>query len=99
MYESFLRAHGMVPSIWPVVGKLESGVGGRRNPFGRRGYEYHQGQDIDAAYGTPVAVAASGKVTIAARQGGYGNGVYVDPGSGRRTGYGHHSRDDGVVGQ
>src|SRR5213078_3112512 len=26
MYESFLRLHGMIPSIWPVIGKLESGV-------------------------------------------------------------------------
>ena len=32
-------------------GTLESGVGGRRNPFSGRGYEYHEGQDIDAAYG------------------------------------------------
>jgi len=31
MYEAFLRQHGMIPSIWPVIGKLESGVGGRRN--------------------------------------------------------------------
>jgi len=27
------------PFIWPVTGKLESGVGGRRNPFGGRGYD------------------------------------------------------------
>src|SRR6266404_4991767 len=60
MYEAFLRQHGMIPSIWPVIGKLESGMGGRRNPFGGRGYEYHEGQDIDASYGTPVKVAATG---------------------------------------
>src|SRR3989442_1105493 len=71
MYEGFLRKHGTAtPSIWPVYGKLESGVGGRRNPFGGRGYEYHEGQDIDAAYGTPVQVAAGGKVTIAGWQRG-----------------------------
>ena len=98
-YEEALRLRGVTPSIWPVVGKLESGVGGRRNPFGRRGYEYHQGQDIDAAYGTPVAVAASGKVTIAGRQRGYGNVVYVDHGSGLSTRYGHLSRIDVMVGQ
>jgi cell division protein FtsB len=33
MYESFIRFKGSRPSIWPVFGKLESGVGGRRNPF------------------------------------------------------------------
>ena len=32
-YEDLLRRRGMTPSIWPVSGKLESGMGGRRNPF------------------------------------------------------------------
>lgn len=99
MYESFLRSRGVTPSIWPVVGKLESGVGGRRNPFGGRGYEYHEGQDIDAQYGTPVQVAASGKVIIAGWQRGYGNVVYVDHGSGLSTRYGHLSEIDVTVGQ
>jgi murein DD-endopeptidase MepM/ murein hydrolase activator NlpD len=99
MYESFLRSHGMTPSIWPVTGKLESGVGGRRNPFGGRGFEYHEGQDIDAAMGTPVKVAAPGKVTIAGRQRGYGNVVYVDHGNGLSTRYGHLSEIDVSVGQ
>lgn len=99
MYEGFLRQHGMTPSIWPVVGKLESGVGGRRNPFSGRGYEYHEGLDIDAGYGMPVQVAASGKVMIAGWQRGYGNVVYVDHGSGLSTRYGHLSGIDVSVGQ
>lgn len=99
MYEAFLRQHGMTPSIWPVMGKLESGVGGRRNPFGGRGYEYHEGQDIDAAYGTQVQVAATGKVIIAGWQRGYGNVVYVDHGNGLSTRYGHLSEIDVSVGQ
>jgi murein DD-endopeptidase MepM/ murein hydrolase activator NlpD len=99
MYESFLRQHGMIPSIWPVMGKLESGVGGRRNPFGGRGFEYHEGQDIDAAYGTPVQVAATGRVIIAGRQRGYGNVVYVDHGAGLSTRYGHLSEIDVSLGQ
>jgi murein DD-endopeptidase MepM/ murein hydrolase activator NlpD len=100
MYEGFLRTHGGVrPSIWPVYGKLESGVGGRRNPFGGRGYEYHEGQDIDAAYGTPVQVAASGKVVIAGWLRGYGKVVYVDHGNGLSTRYGHLSEIDVTVGQ
>jgi murein DD-endopeptidase MepM/ murein hydrolase activator NlpD len=99
MYEAFLRQHGMTPSIWPVMGKLESGVGGRRNPFGGRGYEYHEGQDIDAAYGTQVQVAAPGRVIIAGRQRGYGNVVYVDHGNGLSTRYGHLSEIDVTVGQ
>jgi murein DD-endopeptidase MepM/ murein hydrolase activator NlpD len=99
MYEGFLREHGVTPSIWPVMGKLESGVGGRRNPFGGRGYEYHEGQDIDAAYGTPIQAAATGRVIIAGRQRGYGNVVYVDHGSGLSTRYGHLSEIDVSVGQ
>ena len=99
MYESFLRFHGSRPSIWPVFGRLESGVGGRRNPFGGRGFEYHEGQDIDALYGTPVQVAASGKVIIAGWQRGYGKVVYVDHGNGLSTRYGHLSEIDVTVGQ
>jgi murein DD-endopeptidase MepM/ murein hydrolase activator NlpD len=99
MYESFLRFHGIRPAIWPVFGRLESGVGGRRNPFGGRGFEYHEGQDIDALYGTPVQVAASGKVTIAGWQRGYGKVVYVDHGNGLSTRYGHMSEIDVTVGQ
>jgi len=99
MYEGFLRRHGRVPDLWPVAGKLESGLGGRRNPFGGRGFEYHEGQDIDAAYGTPVQVAATGTVTVAGWQRGYGNVVYVDHGSGLSTRYGHLSEIDVRVGQ
>ena len=99
MYESFLRSRGVIPSIWPVYGRLESGVGGRRNPFTGRGHEYHEGQDIDAAWGTPVEAAASGKVTIAGWQRGYGNVVYVDHGSGISTRYGHLSRINVSIGQ
>jgi len=98
-YEDLLRRRGMTPSIWPVSGKLESGMGGRRNPFGGRGFEYHEGQDIDASYGTPVMVAASGTITIAGRQRGYGNVIYVDHGAGLSTRYGHLSEIDVKIGQ
>ena len=99
IYEDMVRGHGTIPSIWPVVGALETGVGVRRNPFGGRGYEYHEGQDIDAAYGVPVQAAANGRVTIAGWQRGYGNVVYVDHGSGLSTRYGHLSQINVSVGQ
>lgn len=99
MYESFIRFHGSRPAIWPVFGRLESGVGGRRNPFGGRGFEFHEGQDIDATYGTPVQVAASGRVIIAGWQRGYGKVVYVDHGNGVSTRYGHLSEIDVAIGQ
>ncbi|HEY8205543.1 MAG TPA: peptidoglycan DD-metalloendopeptidase family protein [Pyrinomonadaceae bacterium] len=99
IYQDMVRGHGAIPSLWPVVGALESGVGGRRNPFGGRGWEYHEGQDIDAAYGTPVHAAANGRVTIAGRQRGYGNVVYIDHGAGLSTRYGHLSQINVAVGQ
>ena len=72
---------------------------GRHNPFSGRGWEYHEGQDIDAAYDTPVLAAASGKVIIAQYQRGYGNVVYVDHGNGLSTRYGHLSEINVNIGQ
>jgi murein DD-endopeptidase MepM/ murein hydrolase activator NlpD len=93
-YESVLRERGYTPSIWPVFGKLESGFGGRRNPFGGSGYEFHSGQDIDAQTGDPVVAGASGTVTFAGVQNGYGNLVVIDHGGGLTTRYGHLSHID-----
>lgn len=99
VYEAALRERATVPSIWPVEGSLESGFGGRRNPFGGSSYENHEGQDIEAEMGTPVVAAASGTVTIACAQNGYGNVVYIDHGNGLSTRYGHLSHIDATVGQ
>jgi murein DD-endopeptidase MepM/ murein hydrolase activator NlpD len=99
IYQDMVRGHGAIPSIWPVLGALEGGMGGRRNPFTGRGWEYHEGQDIDAAYGTPVEAAAGGRVIIAGRQRGYGNVVYIDHGAGLSTRYGHLSQINVSLGQ
>jgi len=93
-YESVLRERGYTPSIWPVVGKLESGFGGRRNPFGGSSYEFHSGQDIDAQTGDPVVAGASGNVTFVGWQNGYGQLVVIDHGGGLTTRYGHLSHID-----
>lgn len=93
-YENVLRERGYTPSVWPVVGKLESGFGGRRNPFGGSSFEFHSGQDIDAAPGDPVVAGASGKVTFAGWQNGYGQLVVIDHGGGLTTRYGHLSHID-----
>jgi murein DD-endopeptidase MepM/ murein hydrolase activator NlpD len=93
-YESVLRERGYTPSIWPVVGKLESGFGGRRNPFGGSSYEFHSGQDIDAQTGDPVVAGASGTVTFVGWQNGYGQLVVIDHGGGLTTRYGHLSHID-----
>ena len=91
VYETALREHGYTPSIWPVEGKLESGFGGRRNPFGGSSYEFHSGQDIDAPWGAPVIAGAKGKVTFVGWQNGYGQLVVIDHGGGLTTRYGHLS--------
>jgi len=98
-YEEALRERGMTPSLRPVDGRLESGFGGRRNPFGGSSFEFHTGQDIDAPWGAPVVAAASGKVIIAGWQHGYGQVVYIDHGSGLTTRYGHLSQIGVKVGQ
>jgi murein DD-endopeptidase MepM/ murein hydrolase activator NlpD len=88
-----------IPSIWPVIGPLRSGVGSRHNPFGGAGIEFHKGQDIAAPTGTPIVAAADGVVVIARWVRGYGNGIYIDHGNGIQTRYGHLSRIDVVEGQ
>jgi murein DD-endopeptidase MepM/ murein hydrolase activator NlpD len=98
-YEEILRQRGYTPTIWPVDGKLESGFGGRRNPFGGSSYEFHSGQDIDAPMGAAVIAGASGKVTFAGWQSGYGQLVVIDHGGGLTTRYGHLSHIDVAEGQ
>jgi murein DD-endopeptidase MepM/ murein hydrolase activator NlpD len=93
-HEALLRERGYTPSIWPVLGKLESGFGGRRNPFGGSGYEFHSGQDIEAPSGAPVLAGASGRVTFVGWQNGYGQLVVIDHGGGLTTRYGHLSHID-----
>src|SRR5687767_11159832 len=93
-YEAVLRERGYTPTIWPVNGKLEGGFGGRRNPFGGGGYEFHSGQDIEADWGAPVVSGASGRVTFIGWQNGYGQLVVVDHGGGLTTRYGHLSSID-----
>ncbi|MEO8435024.1 MAG: peptidoglycan DD-metalloendopeptidase family protein [Pyrinomonadaceae bacterium] len=98
-YEEALRERGMTPSLQPVDGRLESGFGGRGNPFGGSSFEFHTGQDIDAPWGAPVVAAATGRVIIAGWQHGYGQVVYIDHGSGLTTRYGHLSQIAVKVGQ
>lgn len=98
-YEAKLRGRGYTPSVWPVEGKLESGFGGRRNPFSAGNYEFHSGQDIDAPWGSMVVAGASGKVNFVGWQNGYGQLVVLDHGGGLTTRYGHLSQIDVFQGQ
>jgi murein DD-endopeptidase MepM/ murein hydrolase activator NlpD len=70
--------------IWPVSGPVVS-------PFGWRWGRMHEGIDIGAPYGAPIAAAASGTVVYGGWMGGYGNLVIVDHGGGLATAYAHMS--------
>lgn len=98
-YEAALSEHPLTPSLWPVAGTLESGYGGRRNPFGGSSVEFHTGQDIEVPMGTPISAAADGTVTYAGWMNGYGNLVIVDHGGGLSTRYGHMSHIEANVGE
>ena len=52
----------------------------------------HKGVDFAAPSGTPVHAAGSGKVTVAGRQGGYGNVVMLQHAGAYSTVYAHLSR-------
>jgi murein DD-endopeptidase MepM/ murein hydrolase activator NlpD len=70
--------------LWPVSGPVVS-------PFGIRWGRMHEGIDISAGSGTPVAAAASGTVISTGYMGGYGNLVVIDHGGGIATAYAHLS--------
>ncbi|HEY7335297.1 MAG TPA: M23 family metallopeptidase [Bryobacteraceae bacterium] len=88
----------VVPSMWPVNGRLLSRYGERTDPFSGEG-EVHAGVDISAAMGTPVHAAADGVVVQAGYMNGYGKMVVIDHGSGVTTRYAHLSRFDVIPGQ
>ena len=70
--------------LWPVSGPVVS-------PFGMRWGRMHEGIDISAGSGTPVAAAAPGTVISTGYMGGYGNLVVIDHGGGLATAYAHLS--------
>jgi murein DD-endopeptidase MepM/ murein hydrolase activator NlpD len=76
---------------YPVPEHTTSGFGWRDDPIRHRS-QFHGGADIHADRGTPVHVAGDGTVIFAARQGGYGNVIFVDHGRGLITRYGHLSK-------
>jgi len=87
-----------IPNVWAHEGKINNEFGFRRNPFGGRTYEFHPGMDIDGERGDNIIAPASGTVTKAGWQGGYGNMVELDHGNGLITRYGHMSKLNVAIG-
>ena len=79
------------PSIWPALGALTSGFGGRRDPFTAVA-STHPGLDVDLEHGDPVHVTADGVVIDARYHHEYGNMVTVSHGFGIQTRYAHLSQ-------
>jgi len=90
--EEVLAREEARPAGYPLAVKtyIASGFGTRRNPFGS-GYEFHDGLDLPANYGTPIHATAAGKVIEAGWSRIFGNYVKIDHGYGYRTLYGHMS--------
>jgi hypothetical protein len=81
---AFLRA--------PVdFSRISSGFGLRWHPILNR-LRAHQGIDYAAPVGTPVHAAGDGRISFRGLQGGYGNVLAIEHGSGVETVYGHLSR-------
>jgi len=70
---------------------ISSRFGGRYHPI-LKTWKSHQGTDYAAGYGTPVRATADGVVTMAGRNGGYGNLIELRHANGIRTRYGHLSK-------
>ncbi|MGR6837308.1 peptidoglycan DD-metalloendopeptidase family protein [Syntrophomonas erecta] len=76
---------------WPVYGPISSYYGSRGGS--------HTGIDIAARSGTAIRAAASGNVTYAGYQGGYGKFIIVNHGNGIVSRYAHCSSINVSVGQ
>ena len=84
-----------VPVRKPVPGEIDmsSPFGVRTDPFlGRPAM--HTGIDLRGQVGEPAYATAAGTVSIAGRDGGYGNMVEINHGNGLATRYGHLSEID-----
>ncbi|MGH9737701.1 MAG: peptidoglycan DD-metalloendopeptidase family protein [Candidatus Acidiferrales bacterium] len=87
---SQLNALGIVPTLWPVVGRITAGFGERMDPFSGEG-AFHSGIDIASTYGAPVHATADGVVSEVGPDGGYGRLIVIDHGFGVTTWYAHLS--------
>ncbi|MEV5542027.1 M23 family metallopeptidase [Saccharopolyspora shandongensis] len=76
----------------PAQGQCTSG-------FGRRGSEFHRGQDIAAPIGTPILAASSGTVIDSGPARGYGLWIRIQHPNGIVTTYGHNKRNTVREGQ
>jgi murein DD-endopeptidase MepM/ murein hydrolase activator NlpD len=87
------------PFIWPVQPVVVSPYGIRRGYNGGPVNSFHQGIDLAADEGVPVAAANTGRVAYVGTGPTHGNSVLIDHGDGVFSGYGHLSAFAVQVGQ
>jgi len=97
-FEDKRSLYASTPAGWPVRGWVTSPFGSRISPFNGTA-QFHEGIDIAAQIGTPVAAPADGVVIKAGFEAGYGNMVELSHGYGLRTVFGHNSRLNVIPGQ
>lgn len=81
-------APAAVPDIWPIRGYISLAFGPARSPFTLKKM-FHNGLDIVAKAGTPVAAPADGLVTTAGFKGDYGSLIIIDHRNDYTTWYAH----------
>ena len=100
LIDSYRHTLVAVPVRKPLTGEIlvTSPFGMRKHPLLGR-LAIHTGIDLRGGLGVPVRATATGKVTIAGRQGGYGNMVEISHGNGLATRFGHLSEIGVKIGQ
>jgi murein DD-endopeptidase MepM/ murein hydrolase activator NlpD len=98
-FEQSLRDSEFMPSIYPLIGKINDEFGWRHNPFGGYSSEFHPGLDIKGEKGDSIIAPANGRVLKAGWSNGYGNMIEIDHGNNLTTRYGHLSEIDVEAGQ
>ncbi len=76
----------------PSLIYVSSNYGYRTHPITGQPYKFHSGVDLAAPQGSNTVAAEAGVVRMAGWNGGYGNCVIIDHGSGVATLYGHNSK-------
>ena len=88
-----------VPLGVPHHGPINSRFGPRRNPFTRRGVEFHTGVDFGGRIGDTIRTTANGVVEFVGWRGGYGKTIIILHENDLRTLYVHLSSANVVIGQ
>lgn len=87
--QSYLPDFALVFPLPDQTCTKTSGYGWRTDPMGGQGTDFHLGNDLAAAQGTPVLAAADGVVRFAGAHSSYGNYVRIVHAAGDETLYAH----------